>query len=82
MCLRTRSGPRRDRRRIEVDDPVGVRHHRLVVLDDENGLAGVDEPVEQAEELFDVGEMQTRRRLVENVDLPFWAPWSPSWRRA
>jgi hypothetical protein len=29
----------------EVDDPVGVRHDRLVVLDDDDRLAGVDEPV-------------------------------------
>jgi hypothetical protein len=34
----------------EVDDPVGVRHDRLVVLDDDDRLAGVDEPVEQAEQ--------------------------------
>jgi len=31
----------------EVDDPVGVRHDRLVVRDDDDRLAGVDEPVEQ-----------------------------------
>jgi hypothetical protein len=30
----------------EVDDPVGVRHDRLVVRDDDHRLAGVDEPVE------------------------------------
>ncbi len=30
----------------EVDDPVGVRHDRLVVLDDDDRLAGVHEPVE------------------------------------
>jgi hypothetical protein len=30
----------------EVDDPVSVRHDRLVVLDDDDRLAGVDEPVE------------------------------------
>src|SRR6266849_5962136 len=30
----------------EVDEPVGVRHDRLVVLDDNDRLAGVDEPVE------------------------------------
>ena len=35
----------------EVDDPVGVRHHRLVVRDDDDRLAGVDEPVEQAEQV-------------------------------
>ncbi len=53
----------------EVDDPVGVRHDRLVVLDDDHRLAGVDEPVEQAEQLLDVGEVQAGGRLVEDVDL-------------
>ena len=52
----------------EVDDPVGMGHDRLMVLDDENRLAGVDEPVEQAEQLLDVGEVQAARRLVEDVD--------------
>src|SRR5437762_9297294 len=52
----------------EVDDPVGVRHDRLVVLDDDDRLAGVDESVEQAEQLLDVGEVQAGRRLVEDVD--------------
>src|SRR5688500_9782177 len=42
----------------EVDDPVGVRHDGLVVLDDDDRLAGVDEPVEQAEQVFDVGEVE------------------------
>ena len=53
----------------EVDDPVGVGHHRLVVLDDDDRLAGVDEPVEQAEQLLDVGEVQAGGRLVEDVDV-------------
>ena len=39
-----------------------------MVLDDDDRLAGVDEPVEQAEQLLDVGEMEAGRRLVENVD--------------
>src|SRR5687767_10795460 len=39
----------------EVDDPVGVGHDRLVVLDDDDRLAGVDEAVEQGEEVLDVG---------------------------
>ena len=53
----------------EVDDPVGVGHHRLVVLDDDDRLAGVDEPVEQAEQLLDVGEVEAGGRLVEDVDV-------------
>src|SRR5215208_1319167 len=52
----------------EVDDPVGVRHDRLVVLDEDDRLAGVDEPVEQAEQLLDVGEVEAGSRLVEDVD--------------
>ncbi len=52
----------------EVDDPVGGHHDRLVVLDDDDRLAGVDEPVEQAEQLLDVGEVEAGCRLVENVD--------------
>src|SRR5215211_3584323 len=52
----------------EVDDPVGVRHDRQVVLDDDDRLAGVDEPVEQAEQLLDVGEVEAAGRLVEDVD--------------
>ena len=52
----------------EVDDPVSVRHDRLVVLDDDDRLAGVDEPVEQAEQVLDVGEVQAGGRLVEDVD--------------
>ena len=54
--------------RAEVDDPVGVRHHGLVVLDHDDRLAGVDEPVEQAEQLLDVGEVEAAGRLVEDVD--------------
>jgi hypothetical protein len=45
-----------------------VRHDRLVVLDDDDRLAGVDEPVEQAEQLLDVGEVEAGGRLVEDVD--------------
>jgi hypothetical protein len=49
----------------EVDDPVGVRHDCLVVLDEDDRLAGDDEPVKRAEQLLDVGEVQG---LVEEVD--------------
>jgi hypothetical protein len=42
----------------EIDEPVGVGHDRLVVLDDDDRLARVDEPIEQAEQMRDVGEVQ------------------------
>jgi len=50
-----------------------VRHDRLVVLDDDDRLAGVDEPVEQAEQLLDVGEVEAGGRLVEDVEAAFSA---------
>ena len=58
----------------EVDEPVGVRHDRLVVLDHDHRLAGVDEPVEQAEQLLDVGEVQAAGGLVEDVDAALLRP--------
>src|SRR5918999_1612844 len=61
----------------EVDDPVCVRHDRLVVLVDDDRLAGVDEPVEQAEELLDVGEVEAGGRLVEYVDRHRSGPGQP-----
>ena len=56
----------------EVDDPIGVRHDGLVVLDDDHRLTRVDEPVEQSEQLFNVGEVQAAGRLVEDVDPSFF----------
>ena len=53
----------------EVDDPVRVRHDHLVVLDDDDGLAGVHQPVEQGEQVLHVGEVRTSGWLVEDVDL-------------
>jgi hypothetical protein len=38
------------------------------VLDDDDGLAGVHQPVEEPEQLLDVGEVQAGARLVEHVD--------------
>jgi len=58
-----------------------VRHDRLVVLDDDDRLAGVDEPVEQAEQLLDVGEVQAGSRLIEDVDAPLAARWVASLSR-
>ncbi|MPM85935.1 hypothetical protein SDC9_133018 [bioreactor metagenome] len=54
--------------RAEVDDPVRVGHHGLVVLDHDHRLAGVDQPVEQAEELLHVGQVQAGGGLVKDVD--------------
>src|SRR5260370_822870 len=54
----------------EVDDPVGGLDHVEVVLDHDDGVAGVDEPAEHAEQLADVVEVQPGGGLVEHVDGP------------
>ena len=42
----------------QVHDPVGVGHDGLVVLDHNHGLATVYQPVQQAELLLQVGQVQ------------------------
>ncbi len=61
-------------RRSEVDDPVGRLDHVEVVLDHEHRVALLDEPVEDLEQLLDVGEVETGRRLVEQVERPAGRP--------
>ena len=45
-----------------------VRHDRLVVLDDDDRPPASTRPVEQSEQLLDVGQVQARGRLVEDED--------------
>jgi hypothetical protein len=44
-----------------------VGHHGLVVLDDDDGVAVVDQPVQQGQELVDVGQVEAGGRLVQHV---------------
>src|ERR1035437_7097466 len=48
----------------EVGDPGGARHDRPVVRGDADRLAGVGEPVEQAEQPLDIGEVEAGGWLV------------------
>ena len=52
----------------EIDDPVGGLDDVEVVLDDEHGVAVVDEAVEHLEQLLDVVEVEAGGRLVEQVE--------------
>src|SRR5258708_151875 len=51
----------------EVDDPVGLLDDVEVVLDDEHGVAEIDEALQDVEEFSNVVEMQAGGGLVENV---------------
>ena len=56
------------RARPHVDEPVGGAHHLLVVLDDENGVAEIAEPLERRDQPAVVALVQSDRRLVEDVE--------------
>ena len=52
----------------EVEDPVGGFDDFEVVLDDEQGVAGIDEFLEDGERSFDVGEMEAGGGFVEDEE--------------
>src|SRR5579884_2645278 len=54
----------------EVDHVVGGLDHVEVVLDDQHGVAHADETLQHFEQLVDVGEVESGRRLVEHVERP------------
>ena len=56
------------RARAHVDEPVGAPHHLLVVLDDDDGVAEVAEPLERADQPVVVALVQPDRGLVEDVE--------------
>ncbi len=58
------------RARPHVDEPVRGAHHLLVVLDDENGVAQILEPLERRDQPAVVALVQSDRRLVEDVEHP------------
>src|SRR5690606_12969370 len=53
----------------EFDDVVGFGKDIEVVLDHDDGVALVDERVEDADQFFAVAEMQTDGRLLEQVEV-------------
>jgi hypothetical protein len=48
----------------EVEDPVGGFDDVEVMLDDEEGVTGIDEFLEDSEEVLDVGEVEAGGGLV------------------
>src|SRR5262245_52697897 len=56
--------------RTEVNHMVGALDHVQVVLDDDDGVALVDELREHVEQLPRVLEMQAGRGLIKNVERP------------
>jgi len=51
----------------EVDEPVGGLQHIQVVLDDDHGIAVIDQPVQHLQQSLHVGVVEAGGRLVEEV---------------
>src|SRR5258706_13030225 len=51
----------------EVDDPVGLLDDVEMVLDDEHGVAEIDEALQDVEKLSNVVKVQARRRFIKDV---------------
>ena len=49
----------------EVDQPIRGANHIQVVLDDDQGMACIEQSAQGAHQLGDVVEMQTRGGLIE-----------------
>src|SRR5438552_5606780 len=54
--------------RAEVDDPVGLFDDVEMVLDDEHGVAKIDQALENVEEFTNVVEVQASCRFIQNVE--------------
>lgn len=52
----------------DVDDMVGDLDDVEVVLDDDDGVAALHEFVQHLQQQADIFEMESRRRLVEDIE--------------
>jgi hypothetical protein len=50
----------------EVEDPVGGFDDFEVVFDDEQGVAGIDEFLENGEKALDIGEVEAGGGFIQN----------------
>lgn len=57
----------------QVDHVIGGLDHIEMMFDDHNGMPGVDEAVERVEQLLDIRKVQSRGRLVQDVEIVFAA---------
>ena len=66
--------------RPQVDDPIGGLDHVQIVLDDDDGVAGIRQAVKDVEQALDIGEVQAGGGLIQDVERP--ARGDPSRARA
>ena len=54
--------------RAKIDDPVSRLDHIQIVFDDDYGVSCIDKSVQHSQQMFDIDEVKSRRRLVEDVN--------------
>jgi len=53
--------------RSDVNQPVGCADHIEIVFDDDDGVAGIDETLQDFQQFADVGKVQSGGGFVEQV---------------
>src|SRR6267143_1305385 len=54
--------------RAEVDDVIGGLEYVEVVLDDDHGVPGIDQAMQNIQQPLDVGEVQAGGRFIEDIE--------------
>ena len=54
--------------RSQIDHVVGGLDHVEMVLDNENRVAGIHEPIQTFEQALDIGQVKSGRRFIQNVE--------------
>ena len=54
--------------RSEIDHPIRGLDHVQVVFDDHHRVPSVNQSIQHFKQLQDIGKVQARRRLIEQVD--------------
>ncbi len=49
----------------DIDDPIGMRHDRLMVSDDNDGLSRIHQSVQQAKQLINISEVHEVARATK-----------------
>src|SRR5437588_842362 len=66
--------PRVSRFRSEIDDVIRFRDDAEIMFDNDNGMAIVDEAMQQFEQELDVSHVQSNRRFFQQIQSRFRLP--------
>src|SRR5215467_6055437 len=57
--------------RSEINDPIGFAYDVEIMLDDDDRVSDIDQPVEHINQSLNIGHVQTDRRLLEQKQISF-----------